>query len=41
MKKLEKWLFNNPKISSIIPFDILSEYYGKFKNVDPVNIATH
>ncbi len=38
-KKLEKWLFNNPKISSIIPFDILSEYYGKFKNVDPVKYS--
>ncbi len=38
-KNLEKWLLNNPQLSSIIPVNIIDDYYGKFKNIDPVKYS--
>lgn len=37
--KLEDWLFNNPSLKRLIPDEIISKYYLKFKNDNPVRYS--
>ncbi len=38
-KKLEQWLFHNPKFSSFVPSELVTDFYNKFQKEDRVEYA--
>ena len=35
-KHLENWLFNNEKLNSVVPYELVKRYYDKFNKNDKV-----